>query len=179
MIVLQAIYFALPIYFANMAPVLVKKIPFLDTAIDGGKILNGQRLFGKNKTWRGVLFATLFGFSTIILQQWLNTQMNFFSNISLIDYESGIALLLGGLMGFGAIMGDLLKSFVKRRRQIASGRPWVPFDQIDLAIGGLAFGAILYWPGMTIAFIILLITPILHWITNLFAYFLGMKEVPW
>jgi CDP-2,3-bis-(O-geranylgeranyl)-sn-glycerol synthase len=166
-------------YFANMAPVLVKKIPFLDSPIDGNRLLNGQRLFGKNKTWRGILFATLFGFSTIIFQQWLNTKNTFFSSISILDYESGMVLLLGGLMGFGAIMGDLIKSFFKRRMNIASGRPWVPFDQIDLAIGGLAFGSLLYWPGLAIAAVILLITPILHWITNLFAYFLGMKEVPW
>ena len=38
MIVLQALYLALPIYFANMAPVLVQWVPFLDVPIDAGKL---------------------------------------------------------------------------------------------------------------------------------------------
>lgn len=179
MLLIQAIYFALPMYFANMAPVIFKSVPILDGPIDRGKLWNGKPLFGKHKTWRGILSATIIGFATIILQQWLGANYDYFASISLLDYEEGSAFLIGGLMGFGAIIGDLIKSFFKRRVGIASGKPWVPFDQIDLVIGGLAFASILYWPGWEIAVILLLITPILHWITNVSAYFLGLKNVPW
>lgn len=179
MFILSSLYFALPIYLGNMAPVLVKKLPFLDLPIDGGAMYKGKPLFGKNKTWRGVVFAVLFGVLAAYLQRWIGFYSPYFDSLALLDYNTDFALLLGGVMGFGAIMGDLLKSFFKRRVGVESGKPWVPFDQVDLAIGGLVFGAILFWPGISYALTIVLVTPILHWVTNVFAYFLRLKEVPW
>ncbi len=179
MIIIQSLYFALPMYLGNMAPVVVKKLPFLDRPVDGGALLNGKPLFGKNKTWRGIVFAILFGILAVYLQRWIGIYSSYFHDLELIDYSNSFALFLGGVMGLGAIIGDLFKSFLKRRIGIASGRPWVPFDQIDLVVGGLFLTSFFYWPGWNYALIILLITPVLHWITNLFAYLLKLKEVPW
>lgn len=179
MIILPSLYFALPMYLGNMAPVLVKKLPFLAIPVDGGATYRGEPLFGKNKTWRGIVFAVIFGVMTAYVQRWIGFYSGYFDSIALIDYNTNFALLLGGVMGFGAIMGDLLKSFFKRRFGITSGKPWVPFDQLDLAVGGLVFTSFLYWPGTVYAVTILLITPVLHWVTNVFAYLLRLKEVPW
>jgi CDP-2,3-bis-(O-geranylgeranyl)-sn-glycerol synthase len=33
--------------------------------------------------------------------------------------------------------GDALKSLVKRRVGIAPGAPWIPWDQLDFALGAL------------------------------------------
>ena len=41
-------------------------------------------------------------------------------------------------MGFGALTGDAIKSFFKRRVNIPPGVSWFPFDQIDYIIGGIA-----------------------------------------
>src|SRR4051812_27852644 len=49
--------------------------------------------------------------------------------------------LLGAWIGLGALSGDLVKSFAKRRRGILPGQAWIPFDQIDWLLGALAFAA--------------------------------------
>jgi CDP-2,3-bis-(O-geranylgeranyl)-sn-glycerol synthase len=166
-------------YFANMAPVLFKWIPLLKQPIDGGVTWKGEPLFGKNKTWRGVFSATLVGYVTILLQRWLQESSDFFASISFYDYTSEDAVSLGILLGFGAIIGDLLKSFFKRRVGIKSGQKWIPFDQLDFVIGGLIFGSLIFFPGFAPALIIMLITPILHIATNITAYHLKLKSVPW
>lgn len=179
MIILQALYFAFPIYFANTAPVLVKRVPFLSGPIDGGKTFRGKPLLGKNKTWRGFFSAILFGFLSIFLMRYLQESSAFFADLSLIDYTQVEAFYLGTLMGLGAIVGDAAKSFFKRRLGKPSGSAWPPFDQLDLLVGGLAFGAIIYWPGWQIALILFILTPIGHIFTNRLGYRLHFKEVPW
>ena len=127
---LKCIYFLLPAGLANMAPVLMKFwFKGLARPIDNGKTWRGKPLFGRSKTWRGLIFASLFGVMTFGLQQYL---YNFESirEISLFNYNQ-YSLWLGLLMGLGAILGDLLKSMAKRRFNLAPGKSWIPFDQID------------------------------------------------
>lgn len=45
---------------------------------------------------------------------------------------------LGVRFGVGAMAGDVLKSYVKRRRGIRPGSSWVPADQLDFVLGALA-----------------------------------------
>uniref|UniRef100_A0A7C4TKA9 CDP-archaeol synthase n=1 Tax=candidate division WWE3 bacterium TaxID=2053526 RepID=A0A7C4TKA9_UNCKA len=46
--------------------------------------------------------------------------------------------LIGILLPLGSLLGDTLKSFFKRQFDIPPGRFWVPFDQIDWLLGGIA-----------------------------------------
>jgi len=62
---------------------------------------------------------------------------NIFAEISLVDYSNW--LLFGFLMGFGALLGDMTKSFFKRRLGYAPGKPFIPFDQLDFVVGALLF----------------------------------------
>lgn len=179
MIILKAIYFALPIYLGNSAPVFMKWLPFGGQPLDGGKMYKGERLLGKNKTWRGLFVAIIFGILSIYLQRYLQQASSFFASISLFDYQTNKALLLGGLMGFGAIVGDAVKSFFKRRYHHKPGSPWFPFDQLDLVIGGLALSVFIYWPGYEIVIILILVTPLLHFLANYLSYKVGIKDVPW
>ena len=57
-----AFWFFLPAGIANMSPVLASRISWLkswDTPLDFGKSFRGKPIFGKNKTWRGIVFGTL------------------------------------------------------------------------------------------------------------------------
>jgi CDP-2,3-bis-(O-geranylgeranyl)-sn-glycerol synthase len=56
------IWFVALLGVANMAPVFFKKIPILGAPIDNGKTWRGKRIFGDNKTWRGIIAAILIGF---------------------------------------------------------------------------------------------------------------------
>jgi len=86
---------------------------------------------------------------------------------------------LAALFGLGAIAGDLVKSFFKRRLKIAEGRPWIPFDQIDLVLGALICVSPVYALDLPRVLVLLLLTPFLHFLTNLTGYTLGLKDVWW
>ena len=163
-IFIQALYFILPAYMANIAPVLVKKINFLNVPVDFGKKLSGKPLFGSHKTWRGIVSATIFGGIIFYIQQLLYAN-NILRQISLINY-SEYSIAFGFVMGFGAIFGDLVKSFFKRRIGIGAGKRWVPFDEIDFVIGALVFSSIFYVPNKWVWLFLILITIPVHILTR-------------
>ena len=86
---------------------------------------------------------------------------------------------LGLALGIGALGGDALKSLVKRARGIAPGKSWVPFDQLDFAVGALA----LVWPwamlGWGDALLILAFTFVADIVVNHAAYRLGIRDTRW
>jgi CDP-2,3-bis-(O-geranylgeranyl)-sn-glycerol synthase len=168
----------LPAYFANMAPVLTKNIlKKLAIPVDFNRKFKGKSLFGANKTIRGLIMATVFGIIFFQIQKWLYV-IPFFQKISLINY-SEYSILLGFLLGFGAIIGDLIESFFKRRVNRKPGAPWIPFDQIDYTIGALLFASIVFLPSWQVIVIILIANFFLHIIVNHLAYYLGITKVKW
>ena len=96
---------------------------------------------------------------------------------ALVDYSRWP--LIGLALGCGAMGGDLLKSFVKRRRGIAPGARWVPADQLDFAIGALA----LVWPLARLTWsdvaAILVVTFVADIAANRIAFRLRIRETPW
>lgn len=171
----------LPAYFANMAPVFAQKLgllKFLTRPVDNGHTLGGKPIFGANKTWRGFVVGIITAMATAWLQNFLYP-ISFFNAISLINYPKINFWAVGFLLGFGALFGDLVKSFFKRRRNIAPGAPWIPFDQIDFVIGALVFMSFVFRPPWEMMLIILLVTPFLHILTNQVGYLLKIKDTKW
>ena len=176
--ILTTLYFMLPAYVANMAPVIVKKINMFTLPLDRGKKWkDGKPLFGSHKTWRGLIAATLFGAVIFSIQQRLYVYP-FWQSISIVDYPQQPALL-GVFLGLGAILGDLVKSFFKRRRNIASGKSWIPFDQLDFVIGVLVLSSVIYVPTWWVWVIALLISPLLHILINHIAFYLHIRKEKW
>ena len=56
------------------------------------------------------------------------------TDLALVDYAS-VWLPMGLLQGLGAGVGDAVKSFCKRRIDIAPGHSWIGFDQLDFMVG--------------------------------------------
>lgn len=160
--IIEALYFALPMYLANMSPVLFRKLNLLNIPIN-------KKIFGSHKTYQGFIFGILVAVLITYIQYKLNLSVNLF------DYTN--FLLIGFLFGFGALFGDLVKSFFKRRIGIKPGKPWIPFDQIDFLIGGLLFISIIYIPPINIILFLLIITPIGHILINHIGYYLKLREV--
>jgi len=85
----------------------------------------------------------------------------------------------------GALLGDMVKSFFKRRAGKDRGEKWPIADMYDLVAGSLVLLAVFAWPwiaaNMTIwIFIAILIwTPLLHRGANIIGYLIGIKQVPW
>ena len=174
--ILKCFYLLLPAYFANMAPVIVKKINLFKFPIDFNKQINKKPLLGKNKTFRGLAFGIIFAIVVCYLQFSLYNIV-FFKNISFINYKNW--LLFGFLMGFGALTGDLIKSLFKRRLGLKPGAKFVPFDQIDFVIGALVFIIPLFTLTFTIFLVSLLLSFVLHITVNHIAFYLKIRKEKW
>lgn len=138
--IIAAIYFMLPACFANAAPVAASHLPFLRSfswPIDFGITVNGKRIFGDNKTFRGVIAAIFVALVTILIQKYVTGPL-YFSGYEIIDYDITAIYFYGCIFGCGAVLGDLLGSFAKRRLGLKPGA-WLPyFDQADYVFGTLA-----------------------------------------
>jgi CDP-2,3-bis-(O-geranylgeranyl)-sn-glycerol synthase len=178
--IISAFYFVLPAYVANMCPVIFAKfglLKFLNRPIDSSAKLGGRDLFGQNKTWRGLVAGIIGGIAVALLQAavyFLPT----FNYISLVNYNDEW-LIFGALAGAGAIIGDLVKSFFKRRINIKPGDSWPVFDQLDFILGFFLFTFVIIWPGWLIFVTVCLVTLILHPLVNIIGYLIGWKKVWW
>ena len=180
--VVQSLFFFLPGYIANMFPVVltnVRWMQFLKKPVDCGVKIGKMSLFGEHKTYFGFLAGVFGGVVVGVLQGFLYEYSEGVRFLYFTPYSLHSGLFLGFLLGFGALFGDLIKSFIKRRFGIANGRPFFPFDQLDFVIGGLLFGTIVYSPTWDVVAILLVVSPFLHFLSNLLGYFLGLKKVWW
>jgi CDP-2,3-bis-(O-geranylgeranyl)-sn-glycerol synthase len=127
----------LPACLANMAPVFTARLlPALKAPVDGGLTFGGVRIFGDHKTIRGLVAGALVGTLVFSMQQVLYERFGVLRELSRFDYAH-TSYLLGAALGLGALGGDLVKSFFKRRVGLPPGRPWFPFDQTDWMAGAL------------------------------------------
>lgn len=175
---LQSIYSIFPGIMANMAPVIFKKINFLNYPLDFNKKLFNKPILGPNKTFRG-FFAGILTSMIIISIQYLIFKFTIFKNLNIIDFDSVNFLLLGFLMGSGVMAGDTVKSFIKRRLGILSSKPFVPWDQIDGVIGGLLFSRIIWNYSLKYAVFIIILTFFIHIIIRHISYYLRFTENKW
>ena len=171
-LILSALYFMLPAYAANMAPVFahILRLPF-------GSPVDKKHL-GSHKTFRGIYAAYIAALIVLWIQRFIQKQ-GYWESMHLLDYEELSILLLAFCFGIGAITGDMVKSFFKRLLKIKPGSPWFPFDQIDYVIGALVFLSPVYIIDWKHAATLLLITPMLNIIVNALGYVLRLKKVWW
>jgi len=173
---LKCSYLMLPAYFANMAPVMVRRISLFAFPIDFNKKINNKPILGGHKTFRGLVFGIIFAVAVAYIQFLLYSN-GFFKNISFIGYESWP--LFGLLMGFGALTGDLIKSFFKRRLGIRPGARFIPFDQTDFVVGALVFIMPVFSLTLKIFIVSLLLSFVLHIIVNHIAFYLRIRNEKW
>lgn len=177
-LILQALWLLLPAGFANMSPILAKKIlPNWNTPVDFGIKIRGREILGSHKTYRGLLSGALVGMLIFYLQQLVYNQIEFFRTISMYDY-SDVNPFFGAWIGFCALLGDIVKSFFKRRLQIAPGKPWIIFDEIDWIVGSLLGTCIVFVPSIKIIIACLITGTLLHFIIRLASYWLGWVSEP-
>lgn len=179
MFLLKAFWFFLPGGIANMAPVIFKKINFLNYPIDFGKTINGKPIFGSHKTFRGFFFGILVAILIALLQKALYLRYEFFREITLFPFDEHNAVLVGFLMGFGVLFGDAIKSLIKRQLGVNPGDRFIPWDQIDFIIGFILFVSIIYVPSGQVMLTILVGFPLLHIVMNHLGYYLKVQDNRW
>jgi CDP-2,3-bis-(O-geranylgeranyl)-sn-glycerol synthase len=168
----------MPAGFANMAPALFSKIKFLKYPIDCNLKFMGKPLLGKNKTLKGLIMGLFMAILIALIQTYLFKQ-GYFQSISLIDYNKINPLLFGFIIGLGAVVGDLVESFFKRRIGLKPGQPLYFFDQTDWIIGSIIFTLPYYVPSLLMICITLLLGFLLHIIIKNIGFFLKLEKVRW
>lgn len=116
---------------------------FLKRPVDAGLKLRGIRLFGANKTWRGVVGVSAGCAVVMGLQAGPLHRLEAVRAIELFDYGQINGWLLGAWVGALAELSELPNSFVKRRCGIApgghgagtAGRVFFVWDQVDILLG--------------------------------------------
>lgn len=170
--------------------------------IDGGrKWKDGNRIFGDGKTVDGLVWGILGGIAVgtaMVLLLWTFdipfmtdfTPVNKTVHIGPFDIQEKrnglgfITVLLA--MSLGAMCGDLVASFAKRRRGLRRGEKGPGLlDQLDFLIGSWTF-LLIFFPGWFLdnfgwqhAVVMLIATPLSHRMTNYIAFQLKMKKEPW
>lgn len=177
-LIVSALYLFLPAYVANMAPVVATKVnifPRLNIPLDGSNKDTAHPLFGVNKTYRGFVVAILASIGVAFLQ--LLVRRNGAGKLfTAFPYTYENFLLWGLVLGVGALTGDLVKSYLKRRLGIAPGQRWLPWDQLDMVIGGIVFGFLLYRFSWQQVLVLLIVSPLLILIVNWVSYWLKIKK---
>jgi len=179
--ILSCFYFFLPAYFTNMTPPLIRKagiFNFLDKEVDFDRKFRGQPIFGKNKCWRGVIFGIIVGMLVAGFQLWLY-QFSFVREISLFDYQKVNILFFGFLISAGAVFGDLLFAFIKRRLRLEPGARFVPFDQTNYVIGSAIFLTPFFEIDIMVWTTLFILTFLLHLIINRLGYCLKLHQARW
>lgn len=156
--------------------VLKKALAKLAVPVDFGVKWGGREIFGKNKTWRGFLVGIVTGILVAGLQAWLFLNNSFFIKNTIVDYNKVNFVLIGFLMGAGALLGDLIESFVKRRLNKASGKPWFPWDQADWIIGSMLLSSVVYVPEVKVAIVTALLYIGVHLCSDRMVYLMGIKK---
>jgi CDP-2,3-bis-(O-geranylgeranyl)-sn-glycerol synthase len=126
----DCVWFFLPAFVANQCPGFAKTLRL------PGTVPVHERWLGVNKTWSAYYAAVLGACMTAYVQYVFGSSVLAEYGIVHIATHAE-ALMFGSLCGFGAVLGDHAKSFVKRRIGRAPGTPWWPWDQVDFALGAL------------------------------------------
>jgi CDP-2,3-bis-(O-geranylgeranyl)-sn-glycerol synthase len=173
--VLTALWAMLPAYLPNNVAVVAGG----GRPIDGGRTWRGERLLGDGKTWRGTALGAVAG---TVLAMFLDALAPVeLLGVSLPGFPPAAAVALP----VGAMLGDIVASFLKRRTGRERGAAFPGLDQLDFVAGALALGALLApgWFGsvftLPVLAVVLLVTPVLHVGTNAVGYLLGLKAEPW
>ena len=189
-----------PAYLANAVAVPVSKKLKRVHPIDWGKMLFGQRVFGDGKTIEGFLLASAIGCVGGLVQvlvsplflapslAWHDFYGSFLVPSSdIVQYISGTIPVIVRSVIFppGAMLGDLLGSFIKRRLRIPRGAPAPGLDQLDFIAGAVLLSML--FSGIGASFLqldpkylitIIILTPFIHRVVNKLAYKLRVKDVP-
>lgn len=174
---LFALWFFLPAGIANMVPVFTAKLlPNWTMPLDFGLLFRGKRIFGSHKTIRGVVIGVLFGIFVSCLQFVLFQNQSWIKSFVPFDYMKGNPFVFGLLLSLGALLGDAVKSFFKRRVGVASGKMWFPFDQLDYIFGGILSSLIWIRLDGRIYILIFIMYFLLHILSTTMGYLLHLKK---
>lgn len=167
--IIAAVIFFLPAYVANAMPVIASGLKLTPSL---AKPIN-EKVFGKSKTYRGFVYGLLGAIIVGLIQVYFKVYAPY------AEFYFELTIILSILLGFGALIGDLFKSFLKRKIGKKSGEPWLIFDQIDYILGAILFSSFIFNYPIGVIITVLIISPLFSLGANVIAYKLKIKKVWW
>lgn len=148
--------------------------------VDAGAHLRGRRVFGDNKTWRGLLtMASGVFLAALLLSRWPWYWLKL-----PVEIRSAGPAVFGALLGLGTVLAELPGSFLKRQLDIPPGgqcRSPVGvllslWDQGDFVLGGwLALAPLWLMPLRQVA-LSFAVVAVLHLLISVVGYALGVRR---
>src|SRR5262249_45480239 len=152
---------------------------WLKQPIDGGATFRGRRLFGDNKTWRGVACTVVGCMIALTIQKYMVREKA--GAISVIDYNRANVFWLGTALACGAAFGELPNSFVKRQLGIDPGMKgrgvfgplYYVWDQVDILL--TSWPLLLFWvrPSGRLVLMSFVLVFLVHQLLSLVGYWIG------
>jgi len=173
-LVIKASWLMLPAYLANPTAVVFGG----GTPVDMGRNwYDGRRILGDGKTFRGLLGGTACGAAAGLIQM----------QVTSLHYLGTFTVLSVFMLSFGALLGDMIKSFFKRRLGYERGAEFPLVDQLDFVAGAWVMTYLFdpkwfsdnFLESPWIMVTVVLFTPLLHRLTNIIGYYLKLKKEPW
>lgn len=178
-VIVSALWLMLPAYIANPTAAFFGSGRFGKVVpLDMGKTIHGKRILGDGKTVRGTASGLACGIITAVLQ----TGAAMYLGMSAFAAFSPAAMIC---MPAGALLGDMAKSFFKRRLGYERGASLLLVDQLDFVAGAWLLTYIFargwFESGFSIpvVIVVLIVTPLLHRLTNIMGYMIKVKKEPW
>lgn len=181
----------LPVIISGILNMIWCKLPilkFLKKPIDANKnFVDGRRIFGDNKTWKGLFGYLLFHIVMtvlwgIMIKDSSLEQYNFFY----LSVENNVLnnLTIGLLLGLGYSLFELPNSFLKRRLGIVPGKSihgflkifFIFLDQADSVFGCVLVICFYYPMSIGFYFTYVFVGALTHIIFNMLLYFAKLRK---
>lgn len=176
--ILQSISLVLPLFFAGIGLIYVLHKNYFakfNKPIDANATLFKKRVFGNNKTWRGVLIYIVLA---VIISYLLSEIKDTFPNAIHALFNKNF-IYVGLLFSLSYISGELINSFLKRQRGIAPGQQ-TSFSQkvIDNIDGMITVSIVLVLVGVSLSSVLLAVSigAVIHLTTDKVMKRLGLKH---
>ena len=185
-IILELLLVASPVILAAIFHMFVVRYDWVSSLtypLDHKMTFRSKRIFGDNKTYRGVIVMILASIVFAYLYQYLALNSAAIAGHNLLDFERHSPAFYGLMLGLAYVIGELPNSFAKRQLGVQSGKSTsfvqTLIDQLDSVVAVLIvlrlfsnFTSTHLWVGF-------LFYGLLHLTINYLLYLLNLRKEPY
>lgn len=182
----------MPVIFMGILNMVWVKLPILKVLskpIDGAKKLkDGNRIFGDNKTWKGLIGYIILGIITTVIWGLVCDKVAYLGehNYFYINHHNTVSynLVIGLSLGIAYSLFELPNSFIKRRLKIKEGKTtegmikwvFVILDQADSLLGCVLVISFVYRMTILFYFGYVLLGALTHLVINILLYLIHLRK---
>ncbi len=185
-LILELLLVASPVILAAIFHMVVVRYNWASITtypLDHRLTFRSHRIFGENKTYRGVIVMVAASIALTYLYAFLVSRFSSVAELNLLDFEQYSPLTYGIIYGLGYVIGELPNSFAKRQLGITEGKSTSfiqrLIDQLDsivvillLLLAFSHFSWRHFWSGI-------IFYGLLHLSINYLLYLLKLRKEPY